>query len=106
MANRSERKRAKIRRREFVNAISSERDFLKNLELKKNTSYTNIKVRISEGQKDKLKKAFESNRNSSYVTDLNGEDVIAITTSQLGRLDKAYEANKSMTIKMSRRQLA
>ena len=39
-------------------------------------------------------------------SDLIGEDVIAITKSQLGRLMKAYEANKGMTIKMSRRQLS
>ena len=65
---------------------------------------------ISEGQKDKIKKEFESN--CEYIairltsSDLNGEDVIPITKSQLGRLLKAYEANKGMTIKMSRRQLA
>ena len=39
-------------------------------------------------------------------SDLNGEDIIAITQSQHGRLMKAYEAPKGMTIKMSRRQLA
>ena len=68
------------------------------------TSYTNIKVRISEGQKDKLKKAFESNRDSIAIrptfTDLHGEDGIAITKSQLDRIVKAYEAKKGMTIKM------
>ena len=67
-------------------------------------------MRISEGQKDKLKKAFESNCESIAIrltsSDLNGEDVFAITKSQLGRLMKAYEAKKGMTIKMSRRQLA
>ena len=74
------------------------------------TSYTNVEVRIWKGQKDKLKKAFESNCEfiAIYLTssDLNGEGVIAITKSQLGRLMKAYEANKGITIKMSRRQLA
>ena len=51
------------------------------------TQYTNIKMRISEGQNDKIKKAFESN--SMYITirfkfsDLYGEDVIALTKSQL-----------------------
>ena len=74
------------------------------------TCFTNVKVRISEGQTDKLKKAFESNCESIAIrptfTDLNGEDVIAITKSQLGRLKKAHEANKGMTIKISRRQLA
>ena len=50
-------------------------------------SYTNVKVRISEGQKDKLKKAFESNCESIAIrftsSDLNVEDVIyhKITTS-------------------------
>ena len=74
------------------------------------TSYTYVKVRMSKGEKDKLKKAFESNCESIAIrlrsTDLNGEDVIAITKSQLGRLKKAYEENKGMTIIMSRRQLA
>ena len=74
------------------------------------TSYTNVKVRISEGKTNKLRKAFKSNCQSIAIrltsSDLNGEDAIAITKSQLGRLMKAYEANKGMTIKMSRRQLA
>ena len=74
------------------------------------TSYTNVKVRISEDQKDKLKKACESNCKSIAIrlmsSDLNDEDVIAITKSQLGRLMKAYEANKGMSIKISRKQLA
>ena len=62
-------------------------------------------MRISKGQKDKLKKAFESNCESIAIRltsfDLNGEDVIAITKSQLGRLMKAYEADKGMSIKIS-----
>ena len=74
------------------------------------TSYTNVKVRISEGQKDMLKKAFESNCESIEIrltsSDLNGEDDIAITKSQLCRLMKAYEANKGITIKLSRSHLA
>ena len=49
------------------------------------THYTNIKMRVSEGQKEKIKKAFETN--SKYITirfgltDLYGEDVIALTKS-------------------------
>ena len=60
------------------------------------TNYTNVKVRISEDKKYKLKKAFESNCESIKIrltfTDLHSEDVIAITKSQLDRLMKAYEA--------------
>ena len=66
-------------------------------------NYTNSKVRISEGQKDKLKKAFESNCESITIrltfTDLHGEDVITITKSQLYTLLKAYEENKGIIMK-------
>ena len=52
-------------------------------------------MRISEGQKDKFKKAFESNIKSITIrlkfSDLHGEDVIALNNSQLDRLLKAYE---------------
>ena len=52
-------------------------------------------MRISEGQKDKIKKAIESN--SKYITirftfsDLYGEDVIVLTKSQVDRLVEVYE---------------
>ena len=74
------------------------------------TRYTNVKVRISGGQKDKLKKAFESNCKSITIRlmflDLHDEDVISITNSQLDRLVEAYEEKKGMTVKMSKTQLA
>ena len=74
------------------------------------THYTNFKMRILEGQKDNLKKAFESNCKSITVhltfSDLHGEDVIALTNSQLDRLVEAYEETKGMTIKMPKTQLA
>ena len=67
-------------------------------------------MRISEGQKDKLKKAFESNFESITIrltfSDLHGQDVIALTKSQLDRLVEAYEEKKGRTIKMSKTQLA
>ena len=56
-------------------------------------------MRLSESEQDKLKKEFESNCESITIrlpfTDLRGEDVIAITKSQLDRLAKSYEANKA-----------
>ena len=70
------------------------------------TRYTNFKMRISEGQKDKIKKAFESNCESITIrfkfSDLHGEDVIALTKSQLDRLVEAYEEKKGMTVRMSK----
>ena len=74
------------------------------------THYTNIKMRISEAQKDKIKKAFESNSKSITIrfkfSDLYGEDVIALTKSLVVRLVEAYEEKKGMTIRMSKTQLA
>ena len=47
------------------------------------TRYTNFKMRITE---------------DLTFSDLHGEEVIALTNSQLDRLVKAYEEKKVMTI--------
>ena len=66
-------------------------------------------MRISEGQKDKIKKVFESN--SKFITicfkcsDLYGEDVAALTKSKVDRLLEANEEKKDLTIRMSKTQL-
>ena len=61
-------------------------------------------MQILEGQKDKLKKAFESNCESITIrlkfSDLHGEDVIALTKWQLDRLLKAYDEKKGISIRM------
>ena len=66
------------------------------------THYTNIKMRISEGQKDKIKKAFEYNSKSITIrfkfSFLYGEVVIALTKLQVDILAEAYEERKGMTI--------
>ena len=65
---------------------------------------------VSEGQKEKIKKAFETN--SKYITirfgltDLYGEDVTALTKSQVDRLLEAYEERKGLKIRISKTQLA
>ena len=67
-------------------------------------------MRISEDQKEKIKKAFESNSKDITIrfkcSDLCGEDVIALTISQVDRLVEAYEEKKGLTIRMSKTQLA
>ena len=72
------------------------------------TRYTNM--RVSEGQKEKIKKAFETN--SQYITirfgltDLYGEVVLALTKSQVDRLVEAYKKTNGLKIRMSKTQLA
>ena len=70
------------------------------------TQHIKVKVRISEGQKESLKKAFDSKFDSVAIRlnfeDLDGEDVIAVTKSQCTKMAKAYECNKGLTIKMTK----
>src|SRR5688572_10573605 len=72
--------------------------------------YTNIKVNISEGQKDKIKRALEAGCDGVSIRlsydDLSGDYVLALTQAQLKKIAKAYENGKGVTIKMSKTQLA
>ena len=73
------------------------------------TRYVNVKVNISEEQKQKLQSAIQVGGPVSIRLghdDLNGEDVLALTNSQVNKIAKAYEGGKGITIKMSKSQLA
>ena len=67
-----------------------------------------VKVNISEGQKQKLQTALQVGGPVSIRLgheDLNGEDVLALTNSQVNKITNAYEGGKGVTIKMSKTQL-
>jgi len=71
-------------------------------------SYTNVHVNISENQQQKLKHAVDKKSPVSIrlgFKDLCGNDVLALTNSQVNRTAKAYENGKGITIKMSKRQV-
>ena len=69
------------------------------------TRYTNVKVNILEGQKEKLQRTIKLG--SSVVSirlgheDLKGNNILAVTNSQAKKLAKAHENGKSITIRMS-----
>ena len=70
--------------------------------------YTNCKVNISEGQKDKIKRALQAGTGVGIKlshSDLNGEHLLALTQAQINKLAKAYQDGKGVTIKMSKTQL-
>ena len=73
------------------------------------TKYINVKVKISEWQKEKLQHALKANCPTISIRldheDLNGNDVLAITRTQANRLAKAHEDGKGITIRMSTKQL-
>ena len=59
------------------------------------TQYINVKVKISEWQKEKLQHALKSNCPTISIRlnheDLNGNDILAVTGSQAKKLAKAHE---------------
>ena len=73
------------------------------------TRYTNVKVNISEGQKEKLQHAMKAGCLAVSIRlghgDLGGNDILAVTDSQVKKLAKAHENGRGITIKMSSKQL-
>ena len=73
------------------------------------TKYVNVKVNISEGQKEKLQHAIKASCSVVSIRlgheDLQGNDILAITNSQAKRLAKAQENGKGITIRMTSKQL-
>ena len=73
------------------------------------TQYINVKVNISEWQKEKLQHALKANCPTVTIRldheDLNGNDILAITKTQAKYLDKSREDGKSFIIRMTSKQL-
>ena len=73
------------------------------------TKYTNIKVNISEGQKEKLQHAIKAGCSATSIRlshkDLQGNDILEVTNSQAKKLAKAHENGKAITIRMTSKQL-
>ena len=73
------------------------------------SQYINVKVKISEWQKEKLQHALKANCPTVTIRldheDLNGNDILAVTKSQAKNLAKAHEEGKSFTVKMTLKQI-
>ena len=73
------------------------------------TKYINVKVNISEWQKEKLQHAIKASCPTVSICldheDLQGNDIIAITNSQAKQIGKAHENGKGITIRMTSKQL-
>jgi len=71
-------------------------------------SYTNVHVNISENQQQKLKHTVDTkspvNIRLSFE-DLEGNEILALTNSQVNRMTKAYQNGKGITIKMRKHQV-
>ena len=73
------------------------------------TRYVNVKVNISEGQKEKLQHAIKASCSAVSIRlgheDLKSNDILAVTNAQAKKLAKAHENGKGITIRMTSKQL-
>jgi hypothetical protein len=68
--------------------------------------YENIKLKISQGQKAKIKRAYNNGTSVTIRIDpKEGEDVLALTKTQINKIKKAKEKNKGVDITLSKAQL-
>ena len=71
--------------------------------------YTNVKVNISEGQKEKLQHAIKAGCPAVNIRlgheDLQGNDILAVTRSHVKKLVKVHKNGNGITIRMSSSQL-
>ena len=73
------------------------------------TNNVNVKVNISEGQKEKLQHAINASCSATSIClgheHLQGNDILAVTNSQAKKLAKAHENGKGIMIRMTSKQL-
>ena len=73
------------------------------------TRFVNVKVNISEWQKEKLQHAIKASCSAVSIRlgheDLEGNGILAVTKSQAKKLAKAHENGKGITIRMTSKQL-
>ena len=73
------------------------------------TRYTNVKNNISKGQEEKLQHAIKAGCPAVSIhlshEDLEGNDILAVSDSQVRKLAKALGNGKGITIRMSSKQL-
>ena len=72
------------------------------------SNYQKVKLNISQGQADKIKKAIQEKSDVSIRlshSDLEGEHILALTKSQLNKIAKAYNNGSGVTLKLSKKQI-
>jgi len=72
------------------------------------TRYTKVKLNISQGQIDKIKKAVQAGSQVSIRLaheNLTGEHVLGLTQAQINKITKAYQNRTGVVLKMSATQL-
>ena len=71
-------------------------------------SYTQYKLNVSDGQKDKLRNAAKTKKAVSLrlsKNDLVGNDIMLLTQAQINSIQKAITQNNGVTLKLSGKQI-
>ncbi len=69
------------------------------------TNYIEQRLHISDSQKEKVKLAIKNDEAVSIRIDNIGDDLIALTESQIKKINNAFEKGKAVTIKLGKQQL-
>ena len=69
------------------------------------TSYTPHGLKISDNQKEKIKLAIKNNEAVTIRVEDIGDDILALTTTQINKINRAFEEGKGVNIKLSKQQL-
>ena len=69
------------------------------------TNYISHGLKISDSQKEKRKLAIKNNEPVTIRVEDIGDDILALTTTQINKINKAFEKDKGVNIKLSKQQL-
>ena len=69
------------------------------------TNYISHGLKISDSQKEKIKLAIKNNEPVTIRVENIGDDILALTTTQINQINKAFEKDKGVNIKLSKQQL-
>ena len=69
------------------------------------TKYINQGLNISDNQKEKIKLALKNDEAVTIRINNTGDDILALTTAQINKINKAFENDKGVNIKLSKKQL-
>ena len=68
-------------------------------------NYISHGLKISDSQKEKIKLAIKNNEAVTIRVEDIGDDILALTTTQINKINKAFEKDKGVNIKLSKQQL-
>ena len=70
-----------------------------------NVPYTKCSLKISDNQKAKIKRAMNAKKPVTIRITETGDDILALTNTQINKINKAFEKNTGVDITLSKKQI-